>query len=484
MSEHITTQDIDINKIYIANDRIRKELDKPESPIDDLAASLNDVGLLHPIVVQPYTVDGVEYYKLIAGERRITAARSLGWQTIRASIHRYNLTDDDLFAIELVENTHRLDLTWDERIKAEAGIDRIMTNRRGRKTLNNPDGWDQKSTARLIRKSPASISRAKKLATVLEAQPDLALKFNSAADLYKVIQDTEEQAMREAKREAFLGEQAESADLRVQQMIKSYVVGDFFDIVPELSDNHYHLVFIDPPFGIDLNTIRVESKSSKLLESDDYKEVSREEYPVFLWNVLNTALPKIHPTEGWGVLFFGWEWWSLTEHYLKELEKAKLIDFGIPIPGLWIKKSGQTRVPHRYMPRSTQPFFYFRRYGSKARLAMNRSCDYFEYRKVYRREGRTHRTEIPIELYDELLTTFTHPGSSILDCFTGSGNLILAAANCECECIGVDLSTDNKKDFEVRAYSDKFGEYKSYRHALTESEVREESIANSILEGE
>jgi ParB family chromosome partitioning protein len=55
-----------INKIRI-RDRFRKNL----GDIDSLAASIDEVGLLHPIVVRP---DG----RLIAGERRLAACRTLG----------------------------------------------------------------------------------------------------------------------------------------------------------------------------------------------------------------------------------------------------------------------------------------------------------------------------------------------------------------------------------------------------------------------
>ncbi len=48
--------------------RHRQEL----GDIDDLAASLTEVGLLHPVVVTP---EGT----LIAGARRLAAAKLLGW---------------------------------------------------------------------------------------------------------------------------------------------------------------------------------------------------------------------------------------------------------------------------------------------------------------------------------------------------------------------------------------------------------------------
>jgi ParB family chromosome partitioning protein len=72
---------------------------KDMGDIAGLAASIRDVGLLHPIVVR--RDDGV----LIAGERRIAACRSLGWTKIPAR-------EVDLAEIargELAENAIRKD---------------------------------------------------------------------------------------------------------------------------------------------------------------------------------------------------------------------------------------------------------------------------------------------------------------------------------------------------------------------------------------
>jgi len=91
-----------------------------EEALDELAASLTQVGLLQPIVVRPVddqpvdTVDSglgqlgspaSESYELVAGERRLRAATALGWDTIPAMVRP---TDDtDLLRDALLENVHR-----------------------------------------------------------------------------------------------------------------------------------------------------------------------------------------------------------------------------------------------------------------------------------------------------------------------------------------------------------------------------------------
>jgi ParB family transcriptional regulator, chromosome partitioning protein len=75
-----------------------------EETLAALADSIREVGLLQPVLVREVE-DG---YELIAGERRVRAARRIGLQAIPALVRR----TDDASALEeaLVENVHREDL--------------------------------------------------------------------------------------------------------------------------------------------------------------------------------------------------------------------------------------------------------------------------------------------------------------------------------------------------------------------------------------
>jgi ParB family chromosome partitioning protein len=85
-----------------------------EDALDELAASLAEIGLLQPVVVRPMgrvPVDGHRdtdegaQYELVAGERRFRCAQRLGWDTIPAMVRP---TDDiDLLRDALLENLHR-----------------------------------------------------------------------------------------------------------------------------------------------------------------------------------------------------------------------------------------------------------------------------------------------------------------------------------------------------------------------------------------
>lgn len=75
-----------------------------EESIKQLAQTLDEGGLLQPIVVRE---DG-EGYEIVAGERRYRAAKSLGWEKIPAIVN--NLSDAQTASLALIENLQRENL--------------------------------------------------------------------------------------------------------------------------------------------------------------------------------------------------------------------------------------------------------------------------------------------------------------------------------------------------------------------------------------
>ncbi|MDQ2889413.1 MAG: ParB/RepB/Spo0J family partition protein [Gemmatimonadota bacterium] len=72
--------------------------------LKELTESMRTVGLLQPVAVRT-AGDG---YELVAGERRLRAARSLGWSTIPAIVREYD--DRTMLSLALIENLQRSDL--------------------------------------------------------------------------------------------------------------------------------------------------------------------------------------------------------------------------------------------------------------------------------------------------------------------------------------------------------------------------------------
>lgn len=95
--------ELPLEEIALSPDQTRKNFDEYE--IGLLAASIKENGLLQPITVRR----AAKGYILIAGERRVRAAKIAGLKTLPAIIYE---TDDRAAAIfTLLENLQRSDLT-------------------------------------------------------------------------------------------------------------------------------------------------------------------------------------------------------------------------------------------------------------------------------------------------------------------------------------------------------------------------------------
>lgn len=79
---------------------IKKRARKDEGDLTSLMESLDKIGQLNPIILN-------SKMELIAGYRRLAAAKKLGWTKISATIIEIN-NKADMLAIEIDENVHRL----------------------------------------------------------------------------------------------------------------------------------------------------------------------------------------------------------------------------------------------------------------------------------------------------------------------------------------------------------------------------------------
>ena len=113
--------------------RIRRDL----GDIKPLAASLNEIGLMQPVVITPDR-------RLIAGALRIAAAKHLGWKHIPVTV----LNLDNILAGEFAENAYRKNFTLSESVAiAEALEEHEKKAARARQAAAGPaSGRGKKAT--------------------------------------------------------------------------------------------------------------------------------------------------------------------------------------------------------------------------------------------------------------------------------------------------------------------------------------------------
>ena len=115
----------------VIGDRFRQDLGN----VNELAQSIADVGLLHPIVITPDNV-------LIAGRRRLEACKLLGLVDIPATM----VDLEEIAQGEFAENEMRKDFTWSERCAIADALEpeerEAATQRHGERTdIKHPENF-------------------------------------------------------------------------------------------------------------------------------------------------------------------------------------------------------------------------------------------------------------------------------------------------------------------------------------------------------
>lgn len=134
---------------FISPDSIVPNLYQPrkyfdDEAIDELAQSIKIYGIIQPISVRKM---GESSFELVAGERRLRAAKRLGLSEVPVII--IDITDKDSAAIALLENLQREDLNFIE--EAEAYYNLIQDHSYTQEHLAESIGKKQSTIANKLR---------------------------------------------------------------------------------------------------------------------------------------------------------------------------------------------------------------------------------------------------------------------------------------------------------------------------------------------
>ena len=158
--------------VKISEIKVKKRVRKDLGDLDALKQSLRTYGLLNPITLN-------SKYELIAGERRLEAAKAIGWENINAIVLGRELDDVSQLEMELEENNQRKDFSDEELM---AGYERL-----GR--LRNPSFFARIITffadliERIVRCFHARFSGKKKKPTLPPPPPPPAAGDAAAQNL-------------------------------------------------------------------------------------------------------------------------------------------------------------------------------------------------------------------------------------------------------------------------------------------------------------
>ena len=158
--------DIPLEQIYTDPTQPRDDL----GDIESLKFSIQEHGLLQPILVSPTEN---KTYQIIAGERRFTAAKSLGYRTIKALVR--TIEDHQRLEIQLVENIQRKDLN-------------ALEEAQSYKRLIAEFGMTQENLAKRLGKTQAAINQSLRLLELPQSmKDDYKTSYNSASPVTKSL---------------------------------------------------------------------------------------------------------------------------------------------------------------------------------------------------------------------------------------------------------------------------------------------------------
>lgn len=150
---------------YISVDLISPNVYQPrkhfdQETIDELAQSISVYGIIQPLSLRRI---GADRYELVAGERRLRAAKRLGLSEVPAII--IDITDRDSAAIALLENLQREDLNFIEEAEAY-------------NNLMKDHSYTQEKLADIIGKKQSTIANKVRLLKLKEDILNLLLENN------------------------------------------------------------------------------------------------------------------------------------------------------------------------------------------------------------------------------------------------------------------------------------------------------------------
>lgn len=392
--------------------RQRKELRN----VDELAESISRLGLIHPPVV---TRDLV----LVAGERRLTACRLLGWTNIMVQFTD-ELDDYELQCIEFEENVKRLDLTWQEETEAVAKFHAL-------KASNEP-AWSAEKTAEALGTSLSSVRQKLQVAKELTNEKVAAApKFSAALN---VVQRNLER--RKANTTGAVDKVVEAIvpagdDKPEVREGPPLLCANFHEWQASYTGPRFNLIHCDFPYGIN-----VADSPRQNAALDDHYVDTRDTY-FDLLDRLELAMQNV--VDETAHLIF----WFSMDYYTPTIERLTAMGWKVnPFPLIWHKSdnSGIAPDPQR-SPRRTYETALFASLGDRKLTQVGPRSNSFAH--PGRRDDSVHISEKPEAMLRHFLSMVCDEYSRMLDPTCGSGNSVKVAKALGAErVLGLELSPD------------------------------------------
>ena len=425
---------INISDLTISSTRQRREFDA--TAIVELADSIAENGLLHPIVVRivPHTPmkNAFDYHhELVAGERRIKAIQHL-WamglpiicnqdpfeEGFLPCLSLGELTDLEAEEAELEENIRRADLTWQERALATKRLADLREKQaiaRGESIPSNVDIGKEVHPNYSTVADAGNRTRIERLMADNLDDPDIA-RAPSLDEAYKIAKRKEGER-KNAKRAEEIGRQAHSDR-------HTLIRGNCLEVLRDYPPT-FDVILSDPIYGMGADEFgdsggRATGEHRYADSYDNWKTLMLDFAPL----TFQVTKPQAHCYLFCDIQNF---------HELKILmEFAGWKVFRTPL--IWFKPTAM-RAPWPFNgPQRKYELVLYAVKGDKPVTAM-----YGDVLSYIPDANLGHQAQKPVLLFTDLLKRSAQAGDHILDAFCGSGPIFPAGHSLGCKVTGIEM---------------------------------------------
>ncbi len=403
---------LDVNQIIVNRDeRQRREL----TGIEELAQSIADNGLINPIVV---TRD----YVLVAGERRLTAHKHLGFDKI--AVQFMDECDDlTLHIIELEENIRRQELPWRDETLAVANYHALQEAKA--KTEGRP--WSQEATAAELNMSQPTVARHLMVKQAIDegvSEVVDAPRFSVAANFASRMQERKKAtALRDLTR-AIIPASSTTADTLkpedVEQALEAAPTRRYAEIIntdftswsETVQEVPYNFIHCDFPYGINAGDTVGMSGAKSFGGYEDSPDVYWNLLGTFLRNQDRFVAPSAH------MIF-----WFSMKYYTPTVEAIRAAGWRVDdFPLIWHRSDNSGILPDAQRgPRRTYETALFCTRGDRKIVRAVANSVAGVTTKTY------HMSEKPVAVLEHFFRMLVDESTLLLDPTAGSGNAVKVA---------------------------------------------------------
>lgn len=439
-------QTIPRQSLIIAPNRQRQEFEA--QAMEDLRASIEERGLMHPIVIRETPAGPV----LVAGERRLKSIDDL-WAlggVLRCDgaiipegqlpvVTLGQLSTLEAEEAELDENLRRKDLTWQEHAAATARLHALRQTQADLVNIRLVAEAESRGEAppelkvqtyaataeELLGKSFGSAQdhvRKEILVAKHLDNPEVA-KAKSADEAFKILKRQEDREKNIAHAAA-IGSTFSAAQ---HQLLQANCL-DF--MADPANEGRFDVILTDPPYGMGADSFG-DGGSGRLANSEHHYDDSEESWLKLMskWIPLTITVtkPQAHLYCFCDIDKF---------HSLKSwLKAAGWYVFRTPLIS-HKQNSGRVPLPEHGPRRQYETILYAFRGDKRVNQIMP------DVISVGSDENLTHGAQKPVALFSNLLSRSVRAGDSVLDCFAGSGTIFSAANEFKCTAVGIEQNPE------------------------------------------